>query len=214
VNKKIVIAAVAVTAGFLLRSFFSPGNTQEFSAAYHAYDTASTAEENAAHTPGAGENVPRQKLNEILSRALTENLTPEERQKLSEEGLVLAQELRAQIDAIGEAEKKTETALAILREASKKVRGFSARRKTKSIIALADERSRIITEIKEISYGTNDRLEDIFRGIIADNGALTPARIGALNKDLPETEKQFDRLTESYRQLDEMKKEIDMASAP
>lgn len=82
-NKKIIISIVVATlGGFFWYFFFAPGDMRDFLAAYHAYDTVSVAEENAAHIPGNGGNVSRQKLNEILSRVLTENLPSKERQKL------------------------------------------------------------------------------------------------------------------------------------
>lgn len=211
-NKKIIALIVAVLGAVLGYFFFASGDTNAFLAAYNIYDTASTAEEISARVPGVGENVSRQKLNEILSRVLTADMTPEDRQKLSEDGLVLAAELRAQIYAIVEAGKKTETALETLRASSKKAGGFFARRKAESIVALAEERSQTIQNVQEISYGINDQLESIFHGIIDDQGALTPARISALNESLPEAEKQFNHLTESYKKLDEVEKNIDSES--
>lgn len=209
-NKKTIISIIVLLGG-IFWYFLAPGNTQGFLAAYNIYDTASTAEEIAAHMPGVGENVSRQKLNGILSQVLTADMTSEERQKLSEEALVSVGELRAQIDTIGESGKKTEATLATLREASKKVGGFSEKRKARSIVALAEERSQTIKDVEEISYGINARLENIFQGIIADKGVLTPNRIGTLNQDLPEAEKEFNRLTEAYRKLDEIEKQIDTA---
>lgn len=211
-NKKIIALIIVILGVPLWYFFFASGNPQAFLAAYNIYDTASTAEEIAAHVPGVGENVPRQKLNEILSRVLTAEMAPEERQKLSEDGLVLASELRVQIDAIGENGEKTGAALETLRKASKKVGGFSAKRKAGSIVALAEERTQTIRDIEEISYGINTQLENIFQGIIGDSGALTPERIKVLNQDLPEAEKQFDRLTEAYGKLDKIEKQIDSAS--
>lgn len=209
-NKKIIAIIIVVTLlGFLWYFFFAPGNPQAFLVAYNIYDTVSTAEEVAAHVPGVGENVSRQKLNRILSQVLTAEMPSEERQKLSEEALVSVGELRAQIDAIGADGKQTETALQTLREASKKVGGFSARQKAGDIVALAEDRTQTIKDIEDISYGINTRLENIFQGIIADHGSLTPLRISALNQDLPEAEKQFDHLTESYGKLDKIEKQID-----
>lgn len=208
-NKKIIISGIVIAGLSLGYFFFAPGNTQGFLAAYNIYDTASTAEEIAAHVPGVGENVSRQKLNEILSRVLTADMPPEERQKLSEEGLVSVGELHAQIDTISRDGKKTEAVLVTFREASKKVGGFFARRQAGNIVVLAEERNQTIKNVEEISYGINTRLENIFRGIIADNGVLAPGRISALNQSLPEAEKQFDRLTEAYRKLDDIEKKID-----
>lgn len=208
-NKKIIALIIVILGVPLWYFFFASGNPQAFLAAYNIYDTASTAEEIAAHVPGVGENVPRQKLNEILSRVLTAEMAPEERQKLSEDGLVLASELRVQIDAIGENGEKTGAALETLRKASKKVGGFSAKQKARSIVALAGERAQAIRDIEEISYGINTQLENIFHGITADRGALTPDRITALNQAIPEAEKQFDRLTEAYKKLDRIEKQID-----
>jgi hypothetical protein len=208
-NKKTIIAVVIAFLGLLGYFFFASGNTQGFLAAYNIYDTASTAEEISARVPGVGENVSRQKLNDILSAVLTVNMSSEERQKLSEEGLILVGTLHAQIDTIGADEKKTEATLITLRKASKKVGGFSARRKAGDIVALAEERSQTIKDVEEISYGINTRLENIFQGIIADRGVLTSDRIGALNQDLPEAEKQFEELTASYKKLDEIEKQID-----
>lgn len=210
-NKKTIILIIVITGVLSWYFFFAPGNPQAFLAAYNIYDTASTVEEIAAHVPGVGENVPRQKLNDILSAVLTASMSSEERQKLSEEGLILVGTLHAQIDAIGIDEKKTEVVLGTLREASKKVGGFSEKRKARSIVALAEERSQTIKDVEEISYGINARLENIFQGIIADKGVLTPNRIGTLNQDLPEAEKEFNRLTEAYRKLDEIEKQIDTA---
>jgi len=212
-NKKTVTAtAIIVFAGLSLYFFFAPGDMEGFVAAYNVYDSASVAEEISAHVPGVGENVSRQKLNEVLGRVLTAEMTPEERQKLSEDGLVLVALLRTEINTIVEDGKKTEMALETLRLPSKKVGGFSARRKAGSIVALAEEREQTIQDVEKISYDINDQLESIFQGIIADHGALTPVRISALNQSLPEAEKQFDRLTESYKKLDDIEKKIDMES--
>jgi hypothetical protein len=208
-NKKIIALIIVILTGISWYFFFAPGDTNAFLAAYNIYDTASTAEEISARVPGVGENVSRQKLNEILSRVLTADMTPEERQKLSEGGLVLVALLRTEIDTIVEGSKKTETALKTLRLSSKKVGGFSATRKAGSIVALTEERAQVIQNVAEISYGINDQLESIFQGIITDRGALTPVRISALNESLPEAEKQFDRLTENYRKLDTLEKQID-----
>lgn len=209
-NKKIIASAIAVIVGVSLYGlFFRIGNTEDFISAYGAYDAASDAHVARAHVPGGGNNAARQKLNAILPRVLSENLAPEERRKLSEEALVSVEEIRAEIEAIEREEEKTDAVLLKLREASEKVGGFFIRRKAADIVAFAEERARTIRDIQEISSGINRQLEDIFRGVIADNGALTPERISALNQDLPEAEKQFDRLTESYRTLEEIGKKIE-----
>lgn len=208
-NKKNIALIIVVLGVLSWYFFFAPGNPQGFLAAYNMYDAASTAEEFSARVPGVGENVARQKLNSILSQVLTADMLPEERQRLSETALVSVGELRAQIDAIDMDGKKTETALQALREASKHAGGFSAKREAGSIVSLADERNNTIKGIEVISYEINTRLENIFQGIIADHGALTPERISALNQDLPEAEKQFDELTASYKKLDEIEKKID-----
>jgi hypothetical protein len=209
-NKKIIVSVLIAIAGALLYGFFfRAGNAGDFISAYAAYDAASDVHAVAAYVPGGGNNPARQKLNGILPRVLTENLAPEERQRLSEEALVSVGEIRAEIEAIGREGEKADAALLKLREASEKVGGFSARRKAGSIVALAEERSKTITDIEEISSGINLQLEDIFRGIIADRGALTPERVSALNANLPEAEKQFDRLAEDYRKLDGIEKQMD-----
>lgn len=208
-NKKISIILIAVIAGILFWMFFSRASGRaEFIAAYQSYDSASHAHEAAAHVPGGGNNAARQKLDRMLSRVLTENLLRDERRQLSESALVSVAELRLQIDAVAMERKKSEAAMETLRAAGKKVGGFFASRKAVGIVAFADERSRILKDVEGISYGINTRLENIFRGIIADGGALSPERIAALNQDLPEAEKQFDRLTENYRKLDEIGKKI------
>lgn len=209
-NKKIiVITAIAIAGALVYSFFFRAGNVGDFVSAYGAYDAASDAHVARAHVPGGGNNAARQKLNAILPRVLSENLTPEERRKLSEEALVSVEEIRAEIETLGREGEKADTALLKLREASEKVSGFFVRRKAADIVALAEERARTIRDVQEISSGINRQLGDIFRGVIADNGALTPERISALNQDLPEAEKQFDRLTESYRTLEEIGKKIE-----
>jgi hypothetical protein len=213
-NKKVIALIIAILGIFLGYVFFAPKNTGEFLAAYEAYDAVSAVHEASAHVPGGGNNVSRQKLNAVLSRVLTENFTPEERLGLSKEGLVSSGEVRKQIDAIKEQGEKTDAAAETLRRAAKDVGGFFAKRRAEDVYFLAQERMRIIQDIEEISYGTNARIENILRGIIADNGTLTPERISALNNDLPEAERQFDLLMENYRKLDDVGKRIDAVSIP
>jgi hypothetical protein len=207
-SKKIIALIIVILWVSLGYVFFVPKHTAEFLVAYEAYSMANSAHVAAAHVPGGGNNPARQKLNGILPRVLTENFSPEERQKLSEEALASVLEIRAEIDAIGREGEKADAALSKLREASEKVGGFSAGRKARGMVAFAEERIQTLKNIQEISYGINTRLENIFRGIIRDHGALTAERILLLNQDLPEAEKQFDRLTESYRKLDDIEKKI------
>lgn len=208
-NKKNIAITVVVIAGALVWGFFfRAGNTEDFISAYGAYDTASDAHVGSAYVPGGGNNLARQKLNGILPRVLSENLAAEERLRLSEEALVSVGEIREEILTIGREGEKADAALLKLREASEKVGGFFARRKAGYIVLLAQDRVRTIQDIQEISSGINRQLEDIFRGVIADRGALTPERITALNTGLPEAEKQFDRLTEAYAKLEKIEKQI------
>lgn len=212
-KKNIVILSIIFTGFFFWYFFLSARNIQNFMTAYRAYGNVSVAEEISARVPGVGENISRQKLNLILSRVLTENLTPEERQKLSEEGLVFVRKLRAEIDVIGAEGKKTEMSLQALRESLKKVGGFFVRRKAENIVALGESRRQTIKDIEGVLYEINDKLENIFQGIILDHGVLTPQRIRILNVGLPEAEKQFNQLTENYKKLDSLEKEINSASA-
>ncbi|MBI2120832.1 MAG: hypothetical protein HYT94_04380 [Parcubacteria group bacterium] len=211
-NKKIIIALVVVIAGIFLWGFlFRADDTAEFVAAYQTYDAAARVHEASAHVPGGGNNAARQKLNELLPQVLAENLAAEERQKLSEEALLSVAKIRAEIDNIGREGEKADAALRKLHEASGNSGGFFTRQKMGSAVALAEDRARTIRDIQEISSEINRKLEDIFRGIITDGGELTTQRINALNRDLPEAEKQFDRLTENYRRLENIRQKLDTA---
>jgi flagellar motility protein MotE (MotC chaperone) len=150
-------------------------------------------------------------LNKILTSILDEKITEEERLSLSIAGADPLAVIRLEIDAIKTSREELELSTDVLSMRAKKVSGIRLRKKANELVILTKKRNEIIKEIETISYKMNDITKEIFQGIARDNGKLTDDRIRALNKQVPEAEKDFDRLNELYRTLKESKGELKIA---
>jgi len=91
------------------------------------------------------------------------------------------------------------------------VEGIRIRQKAGEVVLLSEKRNVMIREIEEVSYRMNDTVKEIFQGIAKDNGALTDNRKQALNDQIPQAEKDYERLNELYRNLTESKTEMKKA---
>jgi len=211
---KIIIAGVAAIIAiglFSWRWYFGVANARDFIRAYQTYDVLSQEHEISAYAPGTEKNAARQELNAILTRALNESVSPQDRLSFAEAGFSPLAKVREEIDEMKEKGKGTGKAVIILNDKAKDLEGKRISDKADEIITLANERIAIIREIETVSYRMNDIVSDIFKGIIKDKGELTGERIQSLNEKIPDAEKDFERLSELYRKLAESNTEIKKA---
>ncbi|MFA6566033.1 MAG: hypothetical protein WCT48_04775 [Candidatus Paceibacterota bacterium] len=203
------VAILAIIGLFSWKWYFGVANAQDFVRAYQAYDVVSREHEISAYTPGTEKNTARQGLNAILSQVLNESVSPEERLSFAEAGLVPLAKIRSEIDIMKEKGREAEKNVIILREKKDNLGGRRIFVKANDMIVLAEERIAIIREIETVSYRMNDTVSDIFKGIIKDKGELTGGRIQSLNEKIPDAEKDFERLSELYRNLEKTDKKMD-----
>jgi hypothetical protein len=194
----LVLCAVPVVA-----YFFAPSPATEFRAAYAAYETISTTQDSAAFYPAAPNNQVRRDLNQVLSSILVDNITPSERQDLAQRGLVLLNEAETQIDAMGDTVRQVEGSIERMRESTSFFDTQKVRTTRATIVALAEERAVLVSDIRGFSYKANFHTEEIFRRILADKGVLTPAHTALLNSQIPMVEEQFDTRSNLYKSLEE-----------
>ncbi len=162
----------------------------------------------AAYVPGAANNPVRGELNRMLGEVLSVEMGDADRLERAERGLFLLSELELQIDAIGATKDTLQTTLSGLEndlvfvpEALEGERG--------DIGDIMDRLYVIVDDIRGLSYRANYHTERIFERIVADSGSLTAEHVLDLNEEVPEVEKQFDRRSNLYTELEDLDKEID-----
>jgi DNA repair ATPase RecN len=206
-----IIAVLIIGGGIYAYLYYRVGNTGGFVSAYRDYVAKWAENEKNIYTPGAEKNDIRQNLNSILTRVLDERITDKERFSLSVEGATPLSEIRLEIDSVKTSREEMELSTDVLASQAKKVSGIRLRQKANELVDLAKKRNEIIAEIETLSYRMSDITKEIFQGVARDNGKLTNDRIRTLNNQVPEAEKDYERLNELYRNLTESKTEIKKA---
>ncbi|MCK9352357.1 MAG: hypothetical protein M0P76_06265 [Candidatus Pacebacteria bacterium] len=210
-NILVIIAALFIFGCTYAFLYFRVGNTAGFVTSYRDLGVKWTQSEKNVYAPGANSNPVRQNLNATLVGVLDESVPEKDRFALAIAGADPLAELRAEIDVMRANREQLEQNVTTLREQSLKVEGIRIRQKAGEVVLLSEKRNVMIREIEEVSYRMNDTVKEIFQGIAKDNGALTDNRKQALNDQIPQAEKDYERLNELYRNLTESKTEMKKA---
>jgi hypothetical protein len=212
-RKALIVTAVIVVIvvlGVYGVYHFIHRHDAEDQAEYASYIALAKAHENAAYIPGAGDNPVRQELSKVLFEILTRKMTDAERLKLAQEGEAVIKQSTIQIDDIGTTGEPVDAAIARIESASHTAGPFSSGgAKVATFVELAKHEQSVIADIRGLSYRNNYEIQKIFDRIIADKGKLTPAYITTLNNQTPEIEKESDKRTNLYTDLQDTSAQID-----
>lgn len=203
----LIVVCLIIVAGVGYALYHSASGSVD---RYTVYATLAEEHEQAAYLVGAANNPVRQELNQVLSEALARPMTSSERLQLAEHGKELLKEAEGQIDMIGELGAKVDTAIAQMQVGA--LGEFSSSDIAREVLVLAKKRSDIIADIRGLSYRANFETAKIFDRVIADGGKLTKEHISMLNDEIPDVEKQFDRRSDLYLELQRTAKQIDQRS--
>lgn len=159
--------------------------------------------------PGSGSNLSRQQLNTNLQIILTSDVSNQERLSIAKTSLLYSEDLQNQINNIT---KKT----ALLKTSVKELKQFSEifylQKGLLLSIETAIEKTGMYIErtqhTQKILSLMNKQSKDIFARIIEEKGSLSVEHINKLNEDIPFAEQNFDSLTEFYKDISKLQKEI------
>ncbi len=168
------------------------------------YDTFIAAEadfETAANKPASGSNPVRQQVGYLLSQVVQVTMSPEERLKLSREGIAHLNDLEGQIDAIQTAGERVSPLLDTLAKTASSPVHIQKRAGLNEIIALSRKNALIIADIRGLSYRADYYTDEVFERIIDDQGNMTDEHKTHLNDLIPDLETQFNRRTNLYTDL-------------
>jgi len=201
------LLAIVILVAFLYKS---DGNTNtNFKDVYAQYVGVAKEHEIAAYIPGIPENTVRERLNQILSEILVEEISASQRLSISKEGLDLIKISERQIDAIGDTGVLVGGAITKMKKNSSQINSFRLKEDAQEIIDLAQTRFDIISDIRGLSYKANHRTVEIFKRIISDNGKLTDTHVRNLNQQITEAEEQFDTRSRLYAELKKVNNQME-----
>jgi len=212
--RKIILGIIALSFIFgcgYSYLYYRVGNTAGFVSAYRDSGTKWAQIEKSVYSPGADSNPVRQNVNAILTRVLNESTSEKERFSLSVAGADPLAALHSEIEIMKTNREGLEQKVVSLREKADEVKGIRARRKAEEIVFLSEKRLAMMKEVEDLSYQMNDAVKAIFQGVAGDGGKLTDDRIRVLNDQVPEAEKDYERLNELYRNIGDSKAEIKKA---
>jgi prefoldin subunit 5 len=168
---------------------------------YVAFMAAEQNFETTAYKPSVGSNPVRQEVAYLLAQVLQAKMTPEQRLKLSREGIAHLNELESQIDAIQTEGEKVTPLLDSLEKTARSAANVRKRTQMKEVISLARKNAQVIADIRGLSYRADYYTDEVFERIIDEHGELTDAHKTYLNDLIPQLESQFDRRTNLYTEL-------------
>lgn len=179
-----------------------------FKAAYNDYAEVAQRHDDAAYIPAVADNDIRKELNIVLARILTEEMSESDRLSLARRGQALLEAAEVQIDDIGEIGSDVSLAIKHMRESADIPGALHTADDMRDIIALSEERFRIIGDIRGLSYKAQFTTGQIFKQVIDDGGALDAQYVAKLNKELPEVEEQYNMRTNFYSELESVEGQI------
>jgi len=197
VRALLVVCFCALCFGVYL--LLSQQADQSFDLDYAAYEKVALADDNAAYIPGAQSNPVRVALDQTLTQVLDQHASNTARLTNATQGLAILTQSESQIADISSTTAAVDTLIAkmqvdMLRSAIPSDKGHA-------ILELAKQRSSIISDIRAYSYRTDLEIQEIFTTIIAAHGALSDSYIISLNAEIPDVEKEFDKRSDLYLQL-------------
>lgn len=191
------LLALIILAGWL--SYSAHGS---LSSAVARYATAQKDLSQSTFLPGADDNEERSAANRALEEVLTGTLTDAERVKRSQDGLAVLKDLQKEIDSIGDARDAAEKARADLSTHELSIADVRYHNDLVALDALAKEQLSIAEDIRGLSYGATYYTTQIFDKVLATHGALSGDFVTTLNSEIPEVEKQFDKRSNLYVELE------------
>jgi hypothetical protein len=150
------------------------------------------------HVPGVADNPDRSELQSLLSTILVENITKDERERLSRIAFSHLDTVKKEIDQAQAAQAELYQVLQDLDTASKQFHGIEARGLADEIVQLARERAEQTARISSILSETNDHTYAIITKILGDGGELRPGHIQIINDSTTAAEERYDTLAELY----------------
>jgi hypothetical protein len=177
-----------------------------FEKEYAIYDDLAAQADNAAYIPGAQVNPIRLELDHTLAQVLDQSTSPSNRLSLSTQGLEYLTVSEAQIAAISSTSAKVDAHIAKMQIDS--LNTITSSDAARQIIALAKNRSSVISDIRAYSYRADFEIRQIFDRIVTDKGTLTSAYIVELNNEIPAVEAQFNQRSNLYTELQSTSQKI------
>ena len=210
-NIRLAAAIIACVLVLGLLAYLVHRSPSRFAASYTAYSVLAQKQQDAAFVPGAPNNPVRQQLSQFLTQILAKQTSAKERLKLATQGLSSLGDSEKQINEIGTTGEKVDSAIAKMQVDS--LGDISSSDISRQIVALAKQRSSIISDIRGYSYRADFEIDKIFRRIIADGGKLTDAYVIELNDEVPAVEAQFNKRSDLYNQLQAVSGQIEEKSS-
>lgn len=167
----------------------------------------------SAFLPGAATNPTRDSANRALAAALSTTASPNQRLIAAKDGLVYTKILEGEIDAIATARDTTAGARSQLSNDRFSFSALPWERRISTLLTLADKQAQIIADIRGLSYSANYHTTEIFKQIVADDGALSPAYVAKLNSEIPQVEADFNNRSNLYLELQQVDSDIRHALA-
>jgi len=210
-----ILAAIFLGAGGTFLWLYYGGFEGEQATAVAFIDTygdyAEVADqvESLVHLPGIENNNNRQELLDLLNAMLTQDMTATRRESLARLAYTNLDAIKKEIDAAQAAQAQLYIVLQDLDNASRVFRGIELRHQASDIVAMARKRAELTAHLTSVLSKTNDQTYAIITRILADNGELTQAHIQEINDATTKAEDRFDTLTELYKELIDLKQQID-----
>lgn len=210
--KRLLAAAILLVLLIIaLVWYFNWRSSSQFDKEYADYAVLAKEQATAAYLPASSDDPTRQQLDIVLSEALDSGTSQARRLQDAQQGLALITQMETEIAAIGDTSDKANTVIAQMQVGS--ADALSSGGLPQELISLAKQRSSVIEDIRGLSSRADFETSQIFQGIIAQNGALTPAYIDTLNDEIPQVETEFDQRTDLYTQLTSISTEMDQKAA-
>ncbi len=162
----------------------------------------------SAFLPGAESNPSRESANRALAAVLSAGSTPSERLAQAQDGIVFLRLIEGEIDTIAVARDTADGARAQLSRDRLSLTALPWEGKLTALNTLALKQASIIADIRGLSYSANYHTTEIFKQIIADRGELRADYIAKLNSEIPEVEKDFNRRSNLYTDLQQVDSDI------
>lgn len=170
---------------------------------YAAYYELIQHERSLISAPGHGQTDSRQRLHELLTKILTADITPEERQEFARAALDASAELRANIDAATVVREEIELLIIVFDTERSKLRDEMLQTTAHELHERMRERQAIVNEITATLYAINAQTQELLETVVDDSGALTVEHTHELNTLTGMAEMRYDRLQKNYDAFDQ-----------
>jgi len=193
---------LSILSLFIIASVLSYRAHGSLSSAVSQYAAAQKNLSQSTFLPGATNNEKRAAAHRALAEVLTGTLSDVERVKRSQDGLALLKDLQREIDAIGDARNVADRARADLATHQTSIADVRYHHDLVELNELAERQISIAEDIRGLSYSAAYYTTQIFDKLIAAHGVLSGEFATTLNSEIPEVEKQFNKRSNLYVELE------------